>query len=74
MTLDIQSQLKNNNYYRDYLRSHSYWYKALNRDPSSFELLKEEAKEFYKIRPVDKLSNAVDTLSLMGSILSSMKR
>ena len=33
MTLETQFFLKSNEQYLNYLRTHSYWYKNLNRNP-----------------------------------------
>ena len=73
MTLDIQFKLKNNTFYLKYLREHSEWYKILNRDPLMFKDFEEKAKEYYKLRPTDKIAKALDTIELFQNILTTLK-
>lgn len=73
MILDIQFKIKNNPYYQRYIRENSHWYKILNRNPEAFRRFEEEVKEKYKLRPIDKLSRAVETLELISSIFLALK-
>ena len=73
MTLDIQYKLKNNPYYLEYIRNHSNWYKLFNRNPNLWHQFEEEVKTYYKLRPSDKLKNAIETFSLIQNILSTLK-
>lgn len=73
MTLDIQFKIKNNQNYVRYLRENSYWYKILNRDPSSFFKFEEEVKEKLGLRPTDRIEKALDAFSLIQNMISSMK-
>jgi len=41
MSLDIQYKIINNINYKKYLRTHSYWYKYLNRNPNIFKKFEE---------------------------------
>ncbi|MBR2840381.1 MAG: hypothetical protein IKF01_00760 [Bacilli bacterium] len=56
-----------------YLRSHSYWYKYLNRDPKSFKMFEHEAKSYYKLSPADRIENVFNTFEMMEKILSAFK-
>ena len=47
MTLDIQFKIKNDPNYIRYLHENSYWYKFLNRNPSSFKQFEEEMNKEY---------------------------
>ena len=73
MTLDLQFKLKSNPLYIKYLHERSYWYKILNRNPLEFNKFVEEVKDYYHLRPTDKLKKAVDTMELIGSIVSTLK-
>ena len=42
--------------YLDYLHSHSYWYKYLNRNPNYFNNFIEKFKEENHLRPIDRIS------------------
>lgn len=73
MTLDVQFKLKGNPNYINYLRQNSYWYKILNRHPEKLKDFIEEAKTYYGLRTTDRLERAVETISLLQNILSTMK-
>lgn len=68
MNLDIWNKINNNNYFKTYLRDHSYWYKYLNRDSKYFTPFENEVKEAFHLRKSDKLLNAIDKIE-MGSML-----
>lgn len=73
MRLDILLKIHNDpNLYR-YLRENSYWYKYLNRNPSSIKLMEEEMKEKYRLTPADKMSDLADKLNLIKSFMEIMK-
>jgi len=73
MRIDIQFKLKENPLYLEYLHTHSYWYKILNRNPDEFNNFIEEVKDFYHLRPTDRIKKAIDTVDMLSSILSSFK-
>ncbi len=73
MSLDIQYKIKNDIHRLMYLREHSIWYKYLNRDASSYDKFKEEVKDFYKLRPTDKIGKALDTIDMLQTLLSTLK-
>lgn len=73
MNLDTQFKLKNNPLYIKYLRENSYWYKILNREPNSFKTFEEEVKTNYKLRPSDRISQALDYIEMFETIMSTLK-
>lgn len=73
MTLDIQYNVKSNPIYLDYLHTHSEWYKILTREPSMFNEFTKEAKKFYQVRPTDRISQAIDTITLIQNVLATLK-
>lgn len=73
MTLETQFRLKSNPIYLEYIHSNSYWYKILNRNPERFNDFLEEVKDYYHLRPTDKIKKALDTVEMLSSILSTMK-
>ena len=73
MNLDTQFKLKTNPIYIKYLRENSYWYKLLNREPNSFKSFEEELKLNYKLRPSDRLSQALDYIEMFETIMSTLK-
>lgn len=73
MQVETRLKIKSNpNLYR-YLRENSYWYKYLNRTPSSIKQLEEEMKEKYRLRPADKIENISNSLNLIKSFLEVMR-
>ncbi len=73
MTLDIQFKIKNNNLYKEYLRSHSYWYRLLTRNPELFKNFEDEIKKFYRLTPVDRLNKVSQTLEMVQTFMSVLK-
>ena len=73
MSLELQFKLKNNPNYLRYLRTHSNWYKELNRDPDSFMLFEEKVKEEYRLRPSDRISKALEMIEMAQMIISTLK-
>ncbi len=73
MNLDIQFKLKSNPNYIKYIRENSIWYKLLMRNPNLFNEFVKEVKEKYKLRTVDKLNDAMNTIEMLQMLLSTMK-
>ena len=73
MSLDIQFKIKNNPYYIQYLRENSYWYKILNRTPESFKEFEGKAKEYFSLRPTDKIQKMLQNIEMIQSIVSTLK-
>ena len=73
MTLDLQFKLKSNPLFIKYLHDNSYWYKILNRDPDMFNEFVQEVKKNYKLRPSDRINEAINTFEMITSIFSALK-
>ena len=73
MKLDLQFKLKSNPLFIKYLHENSYWYKILNRDPDMFNEFVNEVKKNYKLRPTDRISEAINTFEMLTSVFSSLK-
>ena len=73
MTLETQFFLKSNEQYLNYLRTHSYWYKNLNRNPDLIEVLTDEMKEKYKLTTADKINNLGQKLELISTFINVLK-
>ena len=57
----------------EYLKQNSLWYKALNRDASLYKEFENKMKELYHERTTDKISDVIDNIDLISSVLSSLK-
>ena len=73
MELELQKKLLDNPKMYQYLKENSYWIKYLNRNPDVYREFQEKMKELYRERATDKLSDAIDNIDLISSVLSSLK-
>ena len=74
MTKEIQLKLKNNPKYLEYLRTHSYWYKDLNRSANNYKRFEEEVKVNYKLRFPDKVEKTINMLDMLQTILGTLNQ
>ena len=65
MQIDVQQKLNSNKQLLDYLHTHSYWYKYLNRDLASKESVRK-----YKI---ERASETLSTIEMLTSIVNTLK-
>ena len=73
MNVILQREFKNNPKMYDYLKQNSYYFKQLDRGTITFKQFSSEMKEKYKQRMTDKISNAVDHINLVSSVLEVLK-
>lgn len=55
-----------------YLKQDSYFIKELNRHPENYENFKKIIKEKYNLRFTDKVSNVINDIELVSSIISTI--
>lgn len=72
MPLEIQMKLRENPLYIKYLRDNSIWYKKLIRNPKLFNEFKDEMRIKYKLRPIDKINQTVDTINIITNLFNNM--
>ena len=68
----VQEKLRSNPKYLEYLHTHSYWYKKLNRNFKYFKEFENEVKTNYKLYPRDKVEKALNILDTLQTILSTI--
>ena len=73
MNIKTQFALKNHPPALAYLHEHAIWYKILKRNPERFRELNELAKEYYKLRPSDRIERMVDTMSFVSNLMANLK-
>ncbi len=73
MELDIQIKLKENNKMYNLLKKNSYWIKELNRDSNNYKSFINTMKDNYKLRMTDKVTNALDNLDMVSSVLEVLQ-
>ena len=69
MELSIIYKIKQDKKHYDYLRSHSYWYKYLNRDPNNYKLFLEAYKKYSRSLTTNKLSDTINNIDMVTNIL-----
>lgn len=69
----VQIKLKENPKMLEYLKLNSAWYKDLNRSPANYKKFENAMKDLYKIRTTDKISEAIDNIDIINSVLDVLK-
>ena len=72
MIRPLQEKLRSNPKYLEYLHTHSYWYKELNRSFDNFKEFESEVKKEYKLYPRDKIERAINLIDTLGTILNTI--
>ncbi len=73
MELFLQKKILDTPKMYQYLKENSYWIKYLNRNPDLYKEFQSKMKELYHERATDKLSDAIDNIDLISSVLSSLR-
>lgn len=73
MDTKIKIVLDSNPNYKRYLRTNSYWYKTLNRNPDMIDTFISEVKEKYKLRTSDKISNMIDKMNMFSKLMNVLR-
>ena len=73
MDTRIKLIIDSNPNYKIYLRSNSYWYKILNRNPNMIDKFIDEVKEKYKLRTTDKIENMIDKINMMSKFINILR-
>ena len=73
MDINIKFLLDSNPNYKRYIRSNSYWYKILIRNPDKINDFIEEVKEKYKLRTSDKITDIIDKINMATKLINILK-
>ncbi len=73
MDTKIKLIIDSNPNYKRYLRSNSYWYKTLNRNPQMVYSFIKEVKEKYKLRTQDKINNIMDKIDMLSKFINVLR-
>lgn len=73
MDTRIKILIDTNSDYKRYLRSNSYWYKTLNRNPDMVDVFINEVKEKYKLRTTDKINNLIDKIDMISKFINVLR-
>ncbi len=69
----LQQKLKEDKKFKKYFDENSNQVKYLNRDPEYYKIFMRDMKELYKERTTDKLSDALNTIEIVSSIIDTLK-
>ena len=72
MKIEVLYKLKSNPDYINYLHTHSYWYKYLNRDPYYLNDFIKEYKEFNRTIRSNKIKDTINTIDTLLSVVSTL--
>lgn len=73
MDIKVKLILDSNPDYKRYLRSNSYWYKTLIRNPEMVDVFVSEVKEKYKLRATDKINNFIDKIDMVSKLINVLR-
>ena len=73
MNITIQKKLENDPKMAELLKQNSYWIKYLNRSELNYKNFVEDMKNKYRLHMTDKISDAIDNIDLITSVLETLK-
>ncbi len=73
MDIRVKLALDGNPKYKEYLRSNSYWYKTLNRNPDMMNVFINEVKDKYKLRTTDKINDVMNKLDMVNKFINVLR-
>ena len=73
MDTKIKIIIDSNPDYKRYLRTNSYWYKILNRNPFLIDDFIREVKEKYKLRTTDKINDIMNKIDMVSKFINVLR-
>ena len=73
MRLDILMKINKDSKQKEYLNTHSYWYKYLNRGTSYYDKFYNEYKKYKKQERINKTNNVFESVDTISSIIKLLK-
>jgi len=73
MEYDIMYKIKNNKKHYDFLRTHSYWYKYLNRDSIYYKDFISEYKKYNREVTTNKVNDTINNIDMATNILKVLE-
>lgn len=73
MELDLMYKIKSNKKHYDFLRTHSYWYKYLNRDSNNYKYFISEYKKYSREVTTNKVNDTINNIDMMTNILNVLE-
>lgn len=69
----LQNKLIEDKKFNEYLKNNSNYIKYLNRNPEYYKEFMKIMKEKYKERTSDKISDALNTIDIVSSVIDTLK-
>jgi SMC interacting uncharacterized protein involved in chromosome segregation len=73
MEQSIINKLNEDEKMNNLLKQNSYWFKYLNRDSDNYFNFIKEMKDKYRLNTTDKISDVIDNIDLISSVLENLK-
>lgn len=73
MELDIMYKIKQDKKHYDYLRSHTYWYKYLNRDRNYYDKFLNAYKKYNRNVTTNKVNDTINNIDMVTNILKVLE-
>lgn len=73
MELNVLYKIKSNKKHYDYLRSHSYWYKYLNRNPNNYKKFIDSYKKYSRMTTTNKFNDTINNIDMVTNILKVLE-
>ncbi len=73
MELDIMYKIKQDKKHYDYLRSHTYWYKYLNRDRKNYDKFLNAYKKYNRNVTTNKVNDTINNIDMVTNILKVLE-
>jgi len=73
MELDIIYKIKSEKKQYDYLRTHSYWYKYLNRNSDNYKIFLDNYKKYNRTMTTNKVNDTINSIDMMTNVLKILE-
>ncbi len=73
MELNILYKIKSEKKHYDFLRSHSIWYKYLNRDPNNYKDFLNAYKKYSREETTSKINNTINNIDMIANIIKVLE-
>lgn len=73
MTTEVQLKINSNPRLISFIRENPIWYKRLNRNPDLFKEFTMDMKDKYKIKTSDKITKALNNISMLQAFLDVLR-
>ena len=73
MIIETQLKISSDPTLTRFIREYPVWYKYLNRNPDLFNNMVRDMKEKYKLTTSDRINNALNSISMLQSLIDVLK-